>query len=94
MPIKQIWVPTPIWVPAHILVAVTHLPNRPQYSWFDIASYLSKLVEHINGDEVDNTKDNLQWVENPGDKDFERMMMAPAYTKPPRPTLKREWNGL
>lgn len=68
-----------IWFPAHILVAVTHLPKRPRYSWFEITSYLTLLVEHKNADIVDNRATNLRWVEYPGDEDYEHLMQAPRY---------------
>ena len=31
------------WLPVHVLVAVAHLPNRPNYSWSQIGRYLSAL---------------------------------------------------
>jgi hypothetical protein len=87
VPVKGRWpglyLKEPIWVPAHILVAVTHIPNRPRYSWFEVVSYTAELVEHRNGDVIDNRATNLRWADDPGREDYEHLMRAPDYAYPP-----------
>jgi hypothetical protein len=85
IPDEGLFVPVEgILLPAHILIAVTHLPQRPNYSWFEITGYLSQLVEHINEDRLDNRVGNLRWVPDPGDWDYEILMQAPRYGAPSR----------
>ena len=77
-----------VYFPVHLLTALTHLPNRPRYSWDEIAGYTTQLVHHRNRDVFDNRVTNLVWAQDPGYWDLEHLMQQPPVPRA-RPILKK-----